>query len=364
MMIVRKYGPTGLIVLLAAGLVWWTYSDYLQHPWTRDGLVQADVIQIAPRVSGPVVELNVTDNQFVEQGTLLFRIDPSTYQTAVNQAEANLAVTRDQVNAQIENIEASKAALTQAEAQIGEAEAILKSAEAEVHRSQVQLNRVQDLNLKGFSSSRDLDDATAQYNVDFANMAEAEARVDEVAAQALRAKADLAEAVASLGRTGEFNAQIRAAKAALDTAKLNLEFTKVFAPKDSYLGKLNIRLGSQAVANQPVIALIDSSSFRVDGYFKETDIAGVTAGDAAVVTLMSYPDTPLAGQVQSLGWGISQQNGSSGNELLPDVSPTFEWIRLAQRIPVRIHLKDVPESIDLRMGTTASVLLRKGDKQP
>lgn len=109
-------------------------------------------------------------------------------------------------------------------------------------------------------------------------------------------------------------------------------------------------------------------SFRQHGYAwyvaGMVSLTGVTAGDAAVVTLMSYPDTPLAGEVQSLGWGISQQNGSSGNELLPDVSPTFEWIRLAQRIPVRIHLKDVPESIDLRMGTTASVLLRKGDKQP
>jgi multidrug resistance efflux pump len=86
----------------------------------------------------------------------------------------------------------------------------------------------------------------------------------------------------------------------------------------------------------------------------------IRQGDRAIVTLMSYPDIPLEGYVDSLGWGIAQQDGSTGFELLPNVSPTFEWIRLAERVPVRIHLKEVPDEIGLRVGTTASVLVMTG----
>jgi multidrug resistance efflux pump len=148
--------------------------------------------------------------------------------------------------------------------------------------------------------------------------------------------------------------------AAVRTAELNLEFTQVKAPVDGYVTNLNLRLGSQAVANQPSLALVDVSSYWIDGFFKENVIAGIGAGDQAVVTLMTYPDTPLEGRVESLGWGIAQQDGSTGFELLPNISPTFEWIRLAQRVPVRVHLVDVPEGIALRVGTTASVLVRTG----
>ena len=120
---------------------------------------------------------------------------------------------------------------------------------------------------------------------------------------------------------------------------------------------LNLRLGSQAVANQPALALVDVNSFWVHGFLKENYIAGIRPGDRAIVTLMSYPETPLEGRVDSLGWGIAQTDGSTGYNLLPTISPTFEWIRLAQRIPVRVHLVDVPGEIKLRVGTTASVLV-------
>ncbi len=129
---------------------------------------------------------------------------------------------------------------------------------------------------------------------------------------------------------------------------------------DGYVTNLNLRLGSQAVANQPALALVDVNSFWVEGYFKETIIRKIGEGDKAVVTLMTYPDTPLEGYVDSLGWGIAQQDGSTGFDLLPNISPTFEWIRLAQRVPVRIHLTNVPDEVELRVGTTASVLVMMG----
>jgi multidrug resistance efflux pump len=125
---------------------------------------------------------------------------------------------------------------------------------------------------------------------------------------------------------------------------------------------LNLRLGSQAVANQPALALVDVKSFWIDGFFRENYIEDIREGDRAIVTLMTYPDKPLEGRVDSLGWGIAQQDGSAGPDLLPTISPTFEWIRLAQRVPVRINidLDKLPESVKLRVGTTASVLVMTG----
>ena len=132
---------------------------------------------------------------------------------------------------------------------------------------------------------------------------------------------------------------------------------QIRAPVDGYVTNLNLRLGSQAVANQPTLALVDVNSFWICGFFKETAIGKIGEGVKAVVTLMAYPDAPLEGYVDSIGWGIAQQDGSTGFDLLPSISPTFEWIRLAQRIPVRIHLDEVPEGVALRVGTTASVMV-------
>ncbi len=109
-----------------------------------------------------------------------------------------------------------------------------------------------------------------------------------------------------------------------------------------------------------MIALVDVASYWVHGFFRETVIGDMRRGDRAIVILMTYPDTPLEGRVESLGWGIAQQDGVAGQDLLPQISPTFEWIRLAQRVPVRIELLDVPDEVSLRVGTTASVIVLTG----
>jgi multidrug resistance efflux pump len=174
--------------------------------------------------------------------------------------------------------------------------------------------------------------------------------------------ANLAKAKADLGAPGDQNAQVRLAKAKVRSAELNLEFTRKKAPVDGYVTNLNLRLGSQAVANQPIMALVDVNSYWVTGFFRENYIEDIRQGDRAIITLMTYPDKPLGGRVDSLGWGIAQDDGSTGFDLLPNISPTFEWIRLAQRVPVRIHLDldKLPEGVDLRVGTTASVLVMTG----
>jgi RND family efflux transporter MFP subunit len=269
-----KRFATAVVVVIAALAVTWKYRDYLNNPWTRDGMVRANVVQITPRVSGPIVELPLIDNQKVTKGDLLFRIDPRTFKQTLAQATA------------------------------------------EEVRTKADFERAAELVKKGDLAKRSYDAAVAAYDV---------------------------------------------AQAEQETARLNLEFTEVRAPVDGYITNLNLRIGSQAVANQPVMALVDTDSFWVTGYFRETIVGNIGPGDRAVVSLMSYPDTPLTGVVESIGWGIAQQDGSASYDLLPAIRPTFEWIRLAQRVPVRIKLESVPDTVALRVGTTASVLVKDRD---
>jgi multidrug resistance efflux pump len=276
-----------LAAVIAAGVVLASmYEEYLFHPWTRDGHVRAQVIKITPRVGGPIVELSVQDNQRVTKGDLLFKIDPRTYELAVEQAKAKL-----------------------------------KQALASEIVKEDQAKRARDLHRKdrGAISEQSL----------------------------VRKENDLLVA----------RADVEVARANLHSAKLDLDFTEVRAPVDGYVTNLLLRYGSQTVANQPALALIDTNSFWVHGFFKETQIENIRPGNKVVVKLMSYPDAPLQGVVESMGWGIAQQDGAPAADLLPSINPSFDWIRLAQRIPVRIRLTQVPEEVDLRVGTTASVFV-------
>ncbi len=280
---------SGGIVLAAAGVVLAKYWDYVVHPWTRDGQVMAQVVQITPRVSGPLVQLPIRDNQFVNKGDLLFEIDPRTFKAALDQAKANRATAR----VKLDNARSEE-----------------KQYRDAVARAPGSVSKI-ELDLK----------------IDARRSAEA---------------------------------KVLAAHAAEESARLDLEFTKFRAPVDGYVTNLTLRLGSQAVANQALLALVDVDSFWVHGYFRETVIANITPGDRAVVTLMSYPHLPLEGRVASLGWGIAPDDGSTGYKLLPEIRASFEWIRLAQRVPVRIQLENLPDEVKLRMGTTASVVVLTG----
>ena len=151
--------------------------------------------------------------------------------------------------------------------------------------------------------------------------------------------------------------QIDVSKENLRSAKLNLSYTQVYAAVDGYVSNVDFQIGTQAVANTPIIALVDSNSFWVFGYFRESQIGKFKIGDPARVTLMAYPEQPLNGTVESLGWGIAPSDGNTGAKLLPSIKPVFQWIRLAQRIPVRIKLDKVPEDVELRFGLTASVMV-------
>ncbi len=280
--LVRVLITFGMVALAAGGLYWVTQQQKA-HPWTRDGQVLANVVQVAPQVSGPVIAVMVSDNQQVKKGDPLFVIDPTLYQQAVQQAEADLA----QVKAES------------------------KDAAADARRATA-------LKARGDLSQQDFDLKSTQ--------AEAKA------------------------------AAVDAAKVALETAQLKLSYTQVSAPAAGYVTNLEFDTGTYAAAGEPLLALIDANSFWVAAYFKETDLPSIASGDPAVVTLMGHPDQPLAGRVQSIAFGIARRNNSPQLGELAEVAPTFEWIRLAQRIPVRIAL-ETPPPVLLRVGYTASVAI-------
>ena len=356
----KKYIITGIIVAIALLLILIKFWDYVVNPWTRDGQVMAQVIQITPRVSGPIVNLAIKSNQFVKAGDVLFEIDPRTYEASLAQAIANLDESGYNVASLEKQVVASRAGVEVSKANIQQAQSSIVEIESEIATNKAEYERQKILYPKGSTSKKALDNAQTSYEVSVNQKKAAEAALVQARASVRESEASLAKAEASLGQLGENNAQIRASLAAVRQAELNLEFTVIKAPVDGYVTNVNLRLGSQTVANQPALALVDVNSYWIDAFFRETLVGEIDSGNKAIVTLMSYKNTPLEGYVESIGWGISPDDGTTGYELLPSINPTFEWIRLAQRIPVRVHLIDVPDHIKLRVGTTCSVLVKTG----
>jgi multidrug resistance efflux pump len=366
-----KIIATGVIGLAALGMLAYKYLDYMKYPWTRDGLVRAQVVQIATRVTGPLVRVPIQNNQLVKKGDLLFEIDPSTFQATVNIARAQLDNMRDIIKSLTEQVDVMARQIGERDAELSQARFEVEGSAADAENARVVYERAEKLLVEGVGAASDADNKAAAYQVALSEWRGARARVSQATDALAQAKDSLARALADLGAPGENNPRLRRAAADLELAQLNLDFTKVRAPVDGYVTNLQLHVGDSAAADQPVLALIDANSFYVQAFFRETFVGNFRNGDRAVVTLMSYPDTPLEARVDSIGWGIAQQNGSTGFEQLPTVQPTFEWIRLAQRLPVMVRIEKVPDNVELRAGTTASVLVitgtsrsRDGDQVP
>ena len=360
MKIDRKYIMTGGVVLAAIVAVVLMAKNHARNPRTRDGQVRAEVIQVTPRVSGPIINLPLVDNQFVKAGEVLFQIDPRTFEVSLAQALAQYDLAKDNYTALEKKVESAQAQVKSAAASVVQADAGIKEVDANIKKVEAEYARQQEMLPLRATSQKAVERAKANRDIAIEQRKGAVASLTQAHAGLSQSESALAEARANLGEPGADNAGLRTAQAAVRTAELNLEFTTVRAAVAGYITNLNLRKGSQAVANQPTLALVDISSYWVVGYFKENTIEHIRKGNEAIITLMTYSDKPLQASVDSLGWGIAQQDGSTGFELLPTISPTFEWIRLAQRVPVRIRLGELPEGVELRVGTTASVMVRTG----
>ena len=235
-------------------------------------------------VAGPIIEIPIKDNQPVKKGDLLFRIDPRTFEAALEQAKGLLAQT---------------------EAKLTDLEANAK--------------RAVDLLQQNVISREQYDDQVQAFEA---------------------AKAD-----------------VEAAQASVRNAQLNLEFATVVSPVDGYLTNINTSPGTYVAAGQQLLALVDTSTFWVAAYFKETQINHVQPGDTVRITLMGHAEQSFGGTVASTAWGIFVQDGStSGDQMLPNVPQTIDWVRLPNRFPVRVQVSGQPP-VPLRIGQTASVAI-------
>jgi RND family efflux transporter MFP subunit len=274
---------TLLVVAVAAVIAWQLWVYYMEDPWTRDGRVRADIVEVAPDVSGLVTQVYVTDNQTVRVGDKLFQIDPVRFSVALQQA--NAVVAKDQ------------------------------------------------------------------------------AAFDEAARDARRYDALSGNAVSSVTRD-QSNTAVLEAQAELDQAKadqavaaLNLQRATVKATVNGVITNFSMRPGDYVTAGNAMAALVDSDSLYVDGYFEETKLPRIAIGDAAIVTLLGGGPA-IAGHVESIDAGIADNERTSSPNLLADVNPTFTWVRLAQRVPVRIAIDRVPAGTRLIAGLTATVQVR------
>ncbi|RMQ12790.1 HlyD family secretion protein [Pseudomonas viridiflava] len=278
-----------LATLLVLAIALWVgrtlWVDYMDTPWTRDGRVRADIINVAADVSGTVVDVPVHDNQRVKRGDLLMQIDPEHYRIAVRQAQALLA-----------------------------------SRKATWEMRKLNAKRRADMD-ELVISAENRDDAS------------------NVATSAL--------------------ADYQLAQAQLEAAELNLSRTRVLAAVDGYVTNLNVHRGDYARIGEAKMAVVDMNSFWVYGFFEETKLPHLNVGDPADMQLMS--GEVLKGHVESIARGIYDRDNPQSRELIADVNPTFNWVRLAQRVPVRIHLDAVPESVLLAAGMTCTVIVRPID---
>jgi len=338
----RRMGIGPFLITLAtvalAGLAGRAMWDvYMGAPWTRDATVRAYVVTMAPEVAGRIVELHVVDNKYVSKGDLLLMIDPTNFRIAVSQAEA--AVQQAQAN--VQNVEAQ---MTVQQAEINASQAQLQRGHAALVFAQQQAERYQTLAKDGWGTVQNAQQFTSQLHQQEAAVQSAQENLNQALRQVESLKAQRLSAEAGLAQ----------AKAQLNQAQVNLERTRILAPVDGYVTNLLAQLGDYVNVGVNTISLVDADSFWVDGYFEETNLGPIRVGDPAQIKLMGR-DEIVRGHVDSIARAINVANAAPNGQGVATVNPIFTWVRLAQRIPVRIHIDEVPPNVVLSAGMTATV---------
>ena len=392
------------VAVIVALLQWQT------RPQTDDATVRANFVGIAPQVSGHIVDVRVRDNQEVREGDLLFVVDPRPYEIAVARAHASLALTRKEVaglrnavstadagiaraaaqlNASAEDVVrretdpvAADAEIVRLQAQRVASEAALARANAEARHADDHLRRLEPLLPEKFVAEDTVDEARtrrvaaalaaeqARTSVLAADAALDEARAKKRAAVATLAstraqhvateaalrqsRSERARAEDAVGEVANMNARVAAAEAALHSAELDLEFTRVRAPFSGRVVNLNISNGAFARSGVEVFTLVDTGTWYVMANFRETQLGHIAAGAPVDLYLQSHPGRRFRGTVVGLGWAVLPENGTSVNGL-PRVDRSLDWIRLAARFPGRIKVENPDESFRIGASAVATV---------
>jgi multidrug resistance efflux pump len=286
---VLRYVATGMLVVAALVAVRHGWKIYVTSPWTRDGTVRVQVANVAPQISGQIVEVRTSDNQHVHKGDILYVIEKFDFVVALDNAKATI------------------------------------------------LNREADLAVKTAQNTRRAALTTLSTSIEEKQVFDGNAKMAEAA--------------------------LASAKAALAQAEINLQRTEVRSPVDGYVTNLLMRVGDYARAGTPNVSVIDENSYWIDAYFEETKLANIRVGDDVEATLLGY-QVPVRGTIESITGGISAANAASSTQGLPNVDPIFTWVRLAQRIPVRIRIDQVSQDVPLIAGMICSVSVVGGKPVP
>src|SRR5499433_2938882 len=398
------------IVLAAVIAVAVTLLQWETRPQTDDATVRANFVGIAPQVNGHIVDLRVRDNQLVQQGELLFVVDPRPYEIAVARARANLALTRKEVDGLRNGLSTAEAGVAKANAQldasaadvvrresdpvaadaeIARLQAQRVASEAALHRAKSDLkyaedylarveqllpekfiteDKVEDARTKRVSAAMAaeqartsvlaidaaLDEARAKKQAAVATLKATRAQHVATEAAVRQSKSDRAKAEDSIGQLANMNARIAAAEAAVHSAELDLEYTRVRAPFTGRVVNLNISPGAFARSGVDVFTLVDTGNWYVMANFRETQLRHIPAGAPVDLYLQSHPGRHFRGTVVGLGWAVLPENGTSVNGL-PRVERSLDWIRLAARFPVRIKVDSPDDSFRIGASAVATV---------
>ena len=326
----------GLAILLAAVALAVYVVYYLDHsPRTTDAFVQANTIGVASQVNGRIIRLPVQDNQAVKQGDVLFEIDPEPYKYALEKARASLESQEKQIGLTQRDVNSQQFAAAAARANIGRAQ-------AQANQAADTLARIEPLLAKEYVTAEQVDQArTAK-------------RSAEVAVQVARGDAE--RAAAAVSGVDALVAKLGELRAAVATAEYDLKHTVVRAPFDGRVVNLGIAQGEYAATGRQLFTLIDARNWYVIANFRETALKGIRPGMAAEVYLMADPSRRFAGTVHSIGFGVYPQDGGGSTNGLPSVPQSINWVRVAQRFPVRIRVDD-PSAELFRIGASAVALI-------
>jgi len=313
-----------LIAALVAGVHYWHQSALFES--TDNAYVGANQVEVTAQITGTVTQVHVRDQQRVKAGDALFDVDPANYELAVQRARAQLELARQGTR--------------QESAGVASAEAVLAQRRAEEANARNTWLRNQQLMKSGFLSPQGAEQSrTALMTAEAATRA---------------AEAGVAQARSALGATGDENANVQAAAAALHQAELDLQRTKVVAASDGVVANFSLQPGNVVQPGVPLFVIVADQEFWVDANFKETQLKVIRPGQRATITTDMYPDHPFEGVVQSVAGGAG-----SAFSLLPPQNATGNWVKVTQRVPVRIRIENPDPQHPLRIGTSATVKVRK-----
>jgi membrane fusion protein, multidrug efflux system len=380
----------GVIVAAVIALVTVTLETDL-HPRTDDASVRANFIEIAPEVSGRLVELPVKDNAFVKQGGLLFLIDPRPYEYALEQAlsdqealEQQIVDAKRRIAAQNSAAEAALAGVHNsrtgiktagssvdvAKATVSRAQASVVAAEAQLKLATNNLHRIQPLLQKQYVTVEQIDEANTAVRVAQGNYDEAQAALAQAQAQqnqsvlrqqeadsvAAESQAKLGQAIHTIDTVDTLMSERPGKAAKVDSARLDLERCRVVSPFDAYVTNMNISVGAYARPGIPLFTLIDTSVWYVVANYRESKVKNIHIGSHVDVYLMGHPDRKFNGLVESIGYGVFPEDGNV-TAGLPNIERTLNWVHLSARFPVRIRMQD-PDPDLFRIGATAVTVVK------